>query len=195
MQILLASTSPYRKRLLERLRVGFRAVAPGIDETPEPGEGPRDLAARLALAKARAVAANHPAALVIGSDQVAACGAVLLPKPGGHDAAVRQLGECSGRAVDFYTGLALVRIRPAVERVHVEPFRACFRALRRDEIEQYLRREQPYDCAGSFKVEGQGIALFERLQGEDPTSLEGLPLIALSRLLRELGINPLLVDE
>jgi len=194
MQFVLASSSPYRKNLLARLLPQFHCVAPAVDETPGPDEPARDLAARLALAKARAVAADHPEALVIGSDQVAQCAGRLLGKPGNHDAAVRQLRHCSGRTVEFITGLALVRGRPALERLHVEPFGVRFRRLTPEEIAHYLERERPYDCAGSFKVEGLGIALFERLQGDDPTSLEGLPLIALSRLLREAGINPLIFD-
>lgn len=191
MDIILASTSPYRKALLQRLHVPFSCVAPTVAETRLPGEAPAAMAGRLALAKAQSVAALHPQALVIGSDQVAALGDRVLGKPGGHASARAQLQASAGRALHFYTGLALVRASDALQRFHVEPFTVFFRALNEASIEHYLRREAPYDCAGSFKWEGLGIALFSRLEGDDPTSLEGLPLIALVRLLQAAGVDVL----
>jgi septum formation protein len=186
MDIILASSSPYRSRLLHRLLVNFRVEAPQVDEAPRRGESPGELALRLALDKARAVSEMHPAALVIGSDQVASLDGSLLGKPGGPRAAREQLLASSGRAVSFYTGLALVG--PGSEQVHVELFSVYFRDLNSEQIENYLQRDEPYDCAGSFKWEGLGIALFERMEGRDPTSLEGLPLIALTSLLEKAGV-------
>ncbi len=185
MTLILASTSPYRKQLLERLQLDFRCMAPGVDESARAGEAAPQRALRLALAKARAVAALHPGATVIGSDQVAALGDVILDKPGDHARASAQLGASSGQRVCFYTGLAV--IRGDREWTHIEPFEVQFRSLSGEEIDTYLRRDTPYDCAGSFKWESLGIALFERLHGDDPTSLEGLPLIALTCLLGEAG--------
>lgn len=190
-ELILASTSPYRQGLLQRLGLAFHCQPPQVDETPREEETPEALATRLALAKARAVAADHPAALVIGSDQVAAVGGRLLGKPGGFDVARTQLRACSGRSVHFYTGLALVCAGRDLQLQHVEPFCVHFRTLRDAEIDNYLAREEPYDCAGSFKVEGLGISLFRSLEGADPTALEGLPLIALCRLLRAAGLDPL----
>ena len=149
------------------------------------------MARRLALAKARSIAADYPDALVIGSDQVAAVDDRVIGKPGTHARACEQLQDSSGREVHFYTGLALVCHSRSIERFHVEPFSVHFRALDRARIEHYLQREQPYDCAGSFKCEGLGIALFTRMDGDDPTSLEGLPLIALTNLLAEVGVDVL----
>jgi len=203
MDIILASTSSYRRRLLQRLQIRFRCLPPDVEEERLPAEEAAAMAIRLALAKARAVALAHPGALVIGSDQVATHehaasddsvarnnpgGSAIIGKPGSHEAARAQLQASSGRVVCFYTGLALCCIATGLERFHVEPFRVHFRELGDKSIENYLRREQPYDCAGSFKCEGLGIALFERLEGRDPTSLEGLPLIALTGLLAEAGI-------
>lgn len=185
MDLILASTSPYRQRLLERLQIPFHCRAPETDETPLPGEAPAPLAARLAHAKAAAVAARHPGALVIGSDQVASLEGALLGKPGSHGPAVAQLEACSGRTLHFYTAVCLRG--PGIDLTHTEPFTVDFRTLDRAEIESYLQRDTPYDCAGSFKWESLGIALFERLTGNDPTALEGLPLIALCRLLKECG--------
>lgn len=197
MDIILASTSPYRRRLLERLQIRFRCLPPDVDESRLPGEMPAVMASRLALAKARSVALAHPDALVIGSDQVAAlegipdhksaAGTSILGKPGNHEAARAQLQASSGRVACFYTGIALSCIATGFERFHVEPFRVYFREIDDKSIENYLLREQPYDCAGSFKCEGLGIALFERLEGRDPTGLEGLPLITLTGLLAEAG--------
>ena len=189
MDIILASTSPYRRALLERLKLDFRCIPPDVDEKHQPGEPPGALAERLARAKAQAVADLHPDALVIGSDQVASIDSQILGKPGNFDAARAQLTLSSGREVLFYTGVALVSRGRNFERFHVEPFAVRFRALSATHIANYLQREQPYDCAGSFKAEGLGIALFERLAGNDPTSLEGLPLIALCGLLTEAGVE------
>lgn len=185
MRIILASTSPYRRQLLERLQLSFSCVAPGTDETARPGEAPEALAKRLAVAKATAVSAQEPQALVIGSDQVASLDGVLLNKPGTHDNAVAQLRACSGRRVAFHTGVCVMRGSPVFQRSAVVPFTVHFRTLDEAQIETYLRRDQPYDCAGSFKVESLGIALFTRLEGTDPTALEGLPLIALADLLEQ----------
>jgi septum formation protein len=189
MDLILASTSPYRKRLLERLRIPFRCVTPLTDETPLPGEPPDRLASRLAVKKARAVSADNPGALVIGSDQVASIGGNCIGKPGNHAAAAAQLQASAGRQVDFYTAVALLGHGEEQERCEVVPFAVHFRDLNVAEIERYLRAEQPYDCAGSFKWEGLGITLFERMSGDDPTALEGLPLIALARMLRAAGLD------
>jgi septum formation protein len=189
MDIILASTSPYRRRLLERLQLPFRCVPPATDETPHPGELPETLAGRLALEKARDVAVIEPHALVIGSDQVASLEGVILGKPGSHAAAREQLRASSGRAVRFWTGLAVVCRAQRLELRHTECFSVRFRHLVDNAIDDYLAREQPFDCAGSFKWEGLGIALFEKLEGCDPTSLEGLPLIALTTLLEQAGID------
>ena len=191
MDIILASTSPYRKRLLERLGVAFYCLPPDIDESPLHAEPPQAMARRLAQAKAQAIADIHPKSLVIGSDQVASLDGGVMGKPGSHEAAVAQLRASAGREVKFYTGLALVCSERQLQRTHVELFTAHFRSLTDQQINDYLQREQPFDCAGSFKVEGLGIALFTRLQGNDPSSLEGLPLIALVALLAEAGIQVL----
>jgi len=189
--LILASTSPYRRALLERLGLDFRAVAPGIDETPTPGELPQVLVMRLAEAKARALAQAHPNALIIGSDQVACIDGHILGKPGNRAGAIAQLERLAGREVIFHTGLCLFDTRHHRAETLVEPFRVVFRPLSRAQIEGYVDREQPFDCAGSFKSEGLGIALFERLEGEDPNTLIGLPLIRLIRLLEAKGIDPL----
>ncbi len=189
MDLVLASTSPYRKRLLERLQLPFRCVAPGTDETPLPDESPAALAARLAGAKARVVAAANPGALVIGSDQVASIDGSTIGKPGDHAGATAQLLASAGRQVAFYTAVALEGGPTALSLCETVPFAVQFRQLTEAEIERYLRAEQPYDCAGSFKCEGLGITLFERMIGDDPTALEGLPLIALARLLRQAGLR------
>ena len=191
MELILASTSPYRERLLERLGMPFRCQAPHTDETPLPGEEPTGLALRLARAKARDVAERNPGAWVVGSDQVASLDGAIMGKPGSHENAVAQLRASSGRKVSFHTAVALLGGSTKGEWFHVEHFSVYFQALSDSDIESYLRREQPYDCAGSFKCEGLGIVLLKRLCGDDPTSLEGLPLIALTRMMREAGIDPL----
>ena len=187
MDVILASSSPYRQRLLARLQIRFSSVAPDVDETRLPEEAPAAMAARLALAKARAVARDYPDALVIGSDQVAALGDTVMGKPGDHASAFAQLRASAGHEVRFHTGLALHCAASGFERFHVEPFSVYFRELSDKSIETYLQIEPPYDCAGSFKCEGLGIALFERMAGDDPTSLEGLPLIALTGMLGAAG--------
>jgi septum formation protein len=188
MDLILASTSPYRRQLLERLQLSFRCLPPQVDETPLPGESPRALATRLALAKAHAVSRLYPEALVIGSDQVACLGERIMGKPGGLEVATEQLRASSGNEVRFYTSIALVCAATDHEAFHVEPFSVNFRMLSEAHIANYLAKEQPYDCAGSFKCEGLGIALFESLRGNDPTSLEGLPLIALTDMLARAGM-------
>lgn len=188
-RLLLASTSPFRRELLARLQLPFQVVAPHVDETPLQDERPADLTARLAESKAGAVAAAEFRALVIGSDQVAVLDGRILGKPGSHERALAQLTRASGRTVMFYTGLCLLDSDSGRRQVEVVPFRVIFRRLTEAQIERYLRREQPYHCAGSFKSEGLGIALFERLEGEDPTSLIGLPLIRLVRMLEVEGVQ------
>jgi septum formation protein len=189
--LILGSTSRYRHELLSRLRLPFQAVAPNVDETPRAGENPADLALRLALAKARDVARRHPQAVVIGSDQVADLHGDPLGKPGTHERAVAQLTRMSGKTVIFQTALAVVCIDTGFEQCDIAPVRVVFRTLGPAEIEQYLRAEQPYDCAGSAKSEGLGIALLERIDNDDPTALVGLPLIRTCHLLRAAGVNVL----
>jgi len=184
----LGSTSRYRRELLERLRVPFTVAAPHVDETPHAGEPPAALALRLALAKARAVAAQYPQAVVIGSDQVADLNGLPLGKPGTHERAVTQLRQMSGQTVRFQTALAVVCQASGFERSELAVVSVVFRHLNDAEIERYLRAEQPYDCAGSAKSEGLGIALLERIDNDDPTALVGLPLIRTARLLREAGL-------
>ncbi len=189
MNIILASSSPYRRRLLERLNLPFQCIHPQTDETPWPDEAPANLAARLALAKAESISTLYNDSLIIGSDQVASIEGSIIGKPGDFDTASAQLRSSSGRQVTFYTAIALISPNRDRQRVHVERFRVQFRTLSDGQIADYLDRERPYDCAGSFKAEGLGIALFERLIGDDPTSLEGLPLITLTTLLGELGVD------
>jgi MAF protein len=189
--LVLASTSPYRRQLLERLGLPFLTARPDVDERPLPGESPARLVRRLAEAKARAVAPDHPNALIIGSDQVAVVDDVILGKPGDRARAVAQLERASGRTVVFQTGLCLFHSGSDRLQAVVEPFRVHFRSLRRAQIEGYVDRERPFDCAGSFRSEGLGIALFERMEGDDPNALIGLPLIRLIALLEEEGIFPL----
>jgi MAF protein len=192
--LVLASTSPFRRQLLERLGLEFTAEAPQIDETRRSGEPPEAMVVRLAAAKARAVAPKHPQALVIGSDQVAAIDGRLLGKPGDRARAIEQLGHCSGRTVTFHTGLCLLDAGRGRAQTRCEPFRVHFRALSRAQIEGYVDRERPFECAGSFKSEGLGIALFERLEGDDPNTLIGLPLIRLVTMLAAEGIDVLACD-
>ncbi len=186
--LILASTSPFRRELLARLGLPFAVRSPEVDETRQPGEEAPALVARLAEWKAQAVARQEPAALVIGSDQVAVLAGEIVGKPGDHERAVAQLRRASGQTVTFYTGLCLLDSASNQRQVTVEVFQVAFRQLTAEMIEGYLRREQPYQCAGSFKSEGLGIALFERLEGDDPTSLIGLPLIRLTRMLEAAGV-------
>lgn len=185
MPVILASTSRYRRELLERLRLPFEVARPDVDESPLPGELPQALARRLARAKALAVSIIHPDAWVLGSDQVAALGPALLGKPGTRDLAVAQLTAMSGCQVHFHTAAALRRGSTLLEALDTTVVR--FRALQQDEVERYVDAEQPLDCAGSFKAEGLGISLFESIDSGDPTALVGLPLIAVARMLREAG--------
>ncbi len=187
--VVLGSTSRYRRELLARLRLPFEVAAPDVDETPEPGEAPQALALRLALAKARAVAARHPEAVVIGSDQVADLAGQPLGKPGTHPRAVQQLRQMRGQTVIFHTALAVVCLATGFEAVDVAPVRVQFRDLTDTEIEHYLLAETPYDCAGSAKSEGLGIALLESIENDDPTALVGLPLIRTARMLRAAGVT------
>lgn len=186
--LILGSTSRYRRELLERLRLPFTAEAPQVDETPLPGETPEALARRLALAKARDVASRHLGAVVIGSDQVADLDGEPLGKPGTHERAVAQLRRMRGKTVVFQTALAVVCLETGFEAQELAPVRVVFRDLTDDEIERYLRAEQPYDCAGSARSEGLGIALLERIDNDDPSALVGLPLIRTCRLIRAAGI-------
>lgn len=187
--IILASASPYRRQMLERLRLPFSVAPAHIDESALPQEAPAALAQRLARRKARHVAKKHPGAVVIGADQVAELNGYSLGKPGTHEAAVQQLQQMSGQTVYFHTALALCQDSRHEERMlRVE---ARFRTLKRTEIEQYLKIEQPYDTAGSAKAEGLGIALLQSMQSDDPTAIIGLPLITLCELLRTFGIDPL----
>ncbi|MGB5065559.1 MAG: Maf family nucleotide pyrophosphatase [Candidatus Competibacter sp.] len=187
-RLILASTSPFRRELLARLELPFTVRAPDTDETRWPDEPAAALTARLAEMKARAVARCETAALVIGSDQAAELDGEVIGKPGDHLQAAAQLRRAMGRTVTFYTGLCLLDSASDHCQVMVEPFRVVFRTLTTEMIEGYLRRERPYHCAGSFKSEGLGIALFERLEGDDPTSLIGLPLIQLTRMLEAAGV-------
>jgi septum formation protein len=189
--IVLASTSRYRRSLLSRLDIAFEVAAPGVDEAALPGEPPRATAVRLAEAKARAVAAGRTEGLVIGSDQVAECDGEPIGKPGTHEAAAAQLARLSGRTVVFHTGVALVNAASGRARVECIDVASTYRTLSAAQIEHYLRREQPYDCAGSVRSEGLGVALFERIVNDDPTALVGLPLIAVARMLREEGVDVL----
>lgn len=192
--LILASTSRYRRDLLARLRVPFEVFAPDVDETPRAGELPAALALRLALAKAQAVAADRPDAVVIGADQVADLDNEAIGKPGTHERAVAQLRRLSGQRVVFQTALAVVCRADGFERVLLAPVTVRFRTLTDAEIERYLRLEQPYDCAGSAKCETLGITLLDEILSDDPTALVGLPLIRTAQLLREAGIDPLNVD-
>jgi len=188
-ELILASSSPFRRELLQRLRLPFRVVASEVDERPLAAESPDVMVERLAIAKAQAVATIHPRALVIGSDQAAVHAGRIVGKPGNHDAAVQQLRAASGGRVVLYTGLALIDAASGRTHSQVVPFATVFRRLTDDDIESYLRKEQPYNCAGSLKSEGLGIALLERFEGDDPTALIGLPLICLVRMLEKEGVR------
>ena len=187
--LILGSTSRYRRELLQRLRVPFEVVSPDVDETPLANEAPQALATRLALAKAKAVAANHPNAVVIGSDQVADLNGEPLGKPGTHERAVLQLQRMRGQTVVFQTAVSVVCQASGFEQTELAQIKVRFRDLSDAEIEAYLRAEEPYDCAGSAKSEGLGIALLDAIDNDDPTALIGLPMIRTARLLRAAGID------
>ena len=187
--LVLGSTSVYRRELLSRLRLEFSVVPPEVDETPLAGEAPAELARRLAAAKAHAVARLHPDAVVIGSDQVADLDGEPLGKPGNHVNALAQLRRMSGRTVIFQTAVSVVCAATEFAQHELAPVRVRFRTLEQAEIEAYLQAEQPYDCAGSAKSEGLGIALLEAIDSDDPTALVGLPLIRTCRMLRAAGLR------
>ena len=188
-QLILGSTSKYRRELLSRLRIPFDCIPPEVDETPLANETPRDLALRLALAKANAVAALHPDAVVIGSDQVADLNSESLGKPCNFERATKQLQAMRGQTVIFQTALAVVCKATGFEQVDISAVRVVFRDLTDDEITAYLLAEEPYDCAGSAKSEGLGIALLERIDSDDPTALVGLPLIRTAKMIAAAGIK------
>ncbi len=187
-RLLLASTSPYRRALLERLRVPFSAVAPEVDEAPHAGEGPDMTASRLAQAKAHVIGVAHSGAIVIGSDQVAVLDGIALGKPGTHDAALAQLLAARGRAVVFHTAVCVLDAATGAAQVANVPTTVYYRDYSEAQARRYLELEQPYDCAGSAKIEGLGIALVERVDSTDPTALIGLPLITLVGMLQRAGI-------
>ncbi|MBK6385656.1 MAG: septum formation inhibitor Maf [Rhodoferax sp.] len=187
-KLILGSTSPYRRELLSRLRIPFEVVSPDVDETPYPSETPQQLACRLAMAKARAVAAMHPASVVIGSDQVADLDGEPLGKPHAHDRAVEQLRRMRGKTVIFQTAVAVVCQDAKFAQMDLAQVKVTFRDLSDTEIEAYLLAETPYDCAGSAKSEGLGIAILESIDNDDPTALVGLPLIRTCRMLRAAGL-------
>lgn len=189
MRIVLASSSPYRQALLSKLQLPFSTFSPNIDENALPDELPNVLAQRLAINKAKAVAEQVEADLIIGSDQVASLEGKLLGKPIIHNNAVEQLSASSGKTMDFYTGLCLYNVNTQTFLSCVEPYQVKFRTLTNKQIENYLTLEQPYDCAGSFKCEGLGISLFEFIRGDDPNSLVGLPLIRLVSLFNQMGLD------
>jgi septum formation protein len=189
--LVLGSTSPYRRELLSRLRLAFDVAVPDVDETARPGEPPVELAKRLALAKARSVAARFPQAVVIGSDQVADLDGKPLGKPGNHENAVLQLRRMRGQVVVFQTAVAVVCTATGFEQADLAPVKVTFRDLSDAEIEAYLLAERPYDCAGSARSEGLGIALLESIESDDPTALVGLPLIRTCRMIRAAGVKVL----
>ena len=189
MQLVLATTSPYRRELFARFGLPFSQLAPGVDERPRAGEHPAALAARLSEAKARALIQHCPDALIIGSDQTAACGSLTLGKPGDFTTARAQLQNLSGQTAHFYTAVTVLDAATSAAETRTAITEVVFRALAAGEIDRYLEREQPYDCAGSFKAEGLGIALFKALRSDDPTALIGLPLISLRDLLAEFGVD------
>lgn len=184
-KLILGSTSPFRRELLERFQLDFGIDSPEIDEAPFEEESPNDFVLRLSLEKAKAVAQRHPDSLIIASDQCSVLNGVIRGKPGNHENARKQLTESSGKRVSFLTGLCLYDTYDNTYQLDLVPFHVDFRELKEEEIESYLNAEKPYFCAGSFKSEGLGITLFKRMQGDDPTALIGLPLIRLSEMLRE----------
>lgn len=189
--LVLGSTSPFRKTILDKLQLPFECAKPNIDETPHKNETPQDLVKRLAIEKAKAVAATYPDALIIGSDQVAVCDGEILGKPHNFENGLIQLTKFSGKSIIFYTGLCVYDTNKDKTLAIVEPFTVHFNTLSQNEIKHYLKAEQPYNCAGSFKSEGLGICLFSKLEGDDPNTLIGLPLIRLVALLKEQGIDVL----
>lgn len=190
-KLILGSTSPYRRQLLERLRIPFEVAAPEVDETPQVTETPKQMAGRLAMAKARAVATQFPTCVVIGSDQVADLEGQALGKPGNHRRAVSQLQQMRGKTVIFQTAVAVVCLDTGFAQMELAPVRVKFRELTDAEIETYLQAEKPYDCAGSAKSEGLGIALLESIDNDDPTALVGLPLIRTCRMIQAAGVKVL----
>jgi septum formation protein len=187
--LVLGSSSPYRRELLSRLRLQFTVEIPDVDESAHAGEAPRDLALRLALAKAQVVAQRFPQAIVIGSDQVADLAGAAIGKPGSHEKAVAQLREMRGETVVFHTAVAVVCAQSGFEQVELAPVKVKFRRLTDAEIESYLLIEQPYDCAGSARSEGLGVAILDSIESDDPTALVGLPLIRTCRMLRAAGLK------
>ncbi len=190
-ELVLASSSPFRQRLLGQLSVEFRALNPNIDESPLPDEKPEALVRRLSIAKARAVVSRAPAALIIGSDQVAVHRGKVVGKPTDHADAVAQLLSSSGKTITFFTSVALLNSTNGSLQTRVVPYAVRFRTLTRKKIEHYLEREQPYGCCGSLRADGLGIALLDRLRGEDPTALIGLPLTILAQMLEKEGFRVL----
>jgi len=190
-QLVLASTSPYRRELLNRLGLPFVTTSPDVDETAVSEESPEQLVKRLAETKSRAVAGSHQNALIIGSDQVAVLDNKILGKPGNHETAIQQLSNASGKKVLFLTGLCLLNTATDKSQSSVDTFSVEFKELSASQIENYLQREKPYDCAGSFKSEGLGISLFKRMEGDDPNTLIGLPLITLINMLSTEGVDVL----
>lgn len=188
-KLVLASSSPFRKEVLSRLGIPFDTISPDADETMLADESPSALVVRLAKLKAEAVASDYSDALIIGSDQVAALDGNILGKPGNHEKAVQQLQQASGRSVMFYTGLCLLNSKTGITQTDYSIFTVNFRKLNAEQIENYLQKEKPYNCAGSFKSEALGSALFDSLDGNDPTSLIGLPLIKLIRMLENEGVR------
>ena len=188
-ELILGSTSIYRRELLDRLKIPFRVEAPDIDETPLDNETPQQLVERLSIEKARSVASNNPGSLVIGSDQVAVHDGKIVGKPHTHDKAMQQLRQANGKEIVLYTGLSLVNADTGESQTEIIPFHVVFRKLTEQQLENYLHKEQPYHCSGSVKSEGLGIALLERFDGEDPNTLIGLPLIRLIRMLEHFGVD------
>ena len=188
MKLVLASTSPFRRQLLDRLQLVYETDSPDVDETPQPGETIDQMVIRLAITKAQAVALRHPGALIIGSDQSAELDGEKLSKPGGYDNAFRQLKRASGKRIVFHTGLCLLNSATGLSQTASVPYTVVFRTLSDAQINAYLKREQPWNCAGSFKSEALGIALFERFEGDDPNALIGLPLIKLVAMLENEGM-------
>jgi len=193
--LVLASSSAYRRDLLSRLVKHFEQSNPNIDEARKEGESPKTLVTRLAIEKAHALAAQYPESLIIGSDQIAINNGDVLGKPGNRANAIQQLTDCSGRTVEFLTAVALFDAKRSKVNTDLEKVIVTFRTLSALEIERYIDREQPFDCAGSFKCEGLGISLFKTIRSDDPNALIGLPMIKLNRLLIKAGVNPLLIDD